>query len=174
MQDDYLRMVFSWAFYMRLSTLSLVRHGSYQLKHTHTATFEITPLIPISPIMETWHLVTRQKIVFKTPQRKILVPGRGGENIQFEWLTKTVEPVQTHLDNVWWQNMLLHHWEAENLDCSLMCRCFDFIILMILLEHFILSDLLECDWHDNCRKLRFYSFMYRPTEKVILHGVIFC
>ncbi len=79
MPGDYLRMVFSWAFFMRLSTLCLVRHGSYQLKHTRAATFEITPLIPISPIMETWHLVTRQKIVFKTPQRKTLVPDRGGE-----------------------------------------------------------------------------------------------
>lgn len=74
--DDYLRIVFSWVFFMRLSTLCLVRHGSYQLKHTPAATFEISPLIPVSPIMETWHFVTRQKIVFETPQRKTWVANR--------------------------------------------------------------------------------------------------
>lgn len=38
---------------MRLSIVALVRHGSYQLKHTRAATFEISPQIPISSIMQT-------------------------------------------------------------------------------------------------------------------------
>lgn len=80
MPGDYLRTCSPepvFFFLMKLSALSLVRHSSYQLKHTGAATFVITPVIPISPIVETWHLVRRQKIVFKTPQRKTLVPDRG-------------------------------------------------------------------------------------------------
>lgn len=75
-------------------TLSALTRQLYQLKHTCTATFEISPPIPISPITETWHLVTRQKIVFKTPHRKNFSTWQRGEGgwgkaqIRFLRLTK--------------------------------------------------------------------------------------
>lgn len=91
----------------------LVRHGSYQLKHTRATTFEITPLIPIFPIMETWHLVTRQKIVFKTPQRKTSVPDKGGKKKSNFWADREWS-MQIHLGIVGCHNMFLHPWDAEN------------------------------------------------------------
>lgn len=59
-----------------LSHSVCVDMGAIGSNTTGAATSEITPVIPVPPIMETWHLVTRQKIVFKAAQRKPGAPDR--------------------------------------------------------------------------------------------------
>lgn len=122
----------------------LATHCSSELRHT---TFRITPLIPISPIMETWYLLTRQKIVFKTPQRKTSVPDRRREKEKRNWCSRESSNVNalTACDN-----MFLHQWEAENHDCSFVGWCLSvFITLMTLLEHFTMFGPLGGNWHDK-------------------------
>lgn len=148
-------MVFSWAFFMRLSTLCLVRHGSYQLKHTRAATFEITPLIPVSPIMETWHLVTRQKIVFKAPQRKTWVPNGGEEKKEKE---------KSNLCG-WQRQWSQCKYARIMLDVRILCfslarqkiktTSFVSIVRMVLIAHFIMFNPFEGNWRHDWTNLFF-------------------